>query len=175
MDFEQIKNDLIRDEGLRLKVYHCTAGKLTIGVGRNLEDNWFSSNEVAYLLENLERKKRMSKIPGTVNTVLLDDIIKNGISEKEAFYLLENDINKFAEELFKLLPWVKERSDNLKRVLINMIFNVGSKKLLTFKRTLSLMKEGRYKEASIEMLNSKWANEVGKRAVRLSNLVANEV
>jgi hypothetical protein len=32
----RIKAQLIRHEGLRLKPYRCTAGKLTIGIGRNL-------------------------------------------------------------------------------------------------------------------------------------------
>jgi lysozyme len=33
----RIKAQLVRHEGLRLKPYRCTAGKLTIGIGRNLE------------------------------------------------------------------------------------------------------------------------------------------
>jgi len=34
---EQLKNTVKRHEGLRLKPYHCTAGKLTIGYGINLD------------------------------------------------------------------------------------------------------------------------------------------
>ena len=34
---ERIKAQLVRHEGLRLKPYRCTAGKLTIGIGRNLD------------------------------------------------------------------------------------------------------------------------------------------
>jgi lysozyme len=39
-------------EGERLKPYRCTAGKLTIGVGRNLDDRGISAAESAYLLGN---------------------------------------------------------------------------------------------------------------------------
>lgn len=39
-------------EGERLKPYRCTAGKLTIGVGRNLEDRGITAQESAYLLGN---------------------------------------------------------------------------------------------------------------------------
>ena len=39
-------------EGERLKPYRCTAGKLTIGVGRNLEDRGISREESAMLLAN---------------------------------------------------------------------------------------------------------------------------
>ena len=38
MDMERVRKTLVRHEGLRLKPYRCTAGKLTIGVGRNLDD-----------------------------------------------------------------------------------------------------------------------------------------
>ena len=34
---DRIKEQLVRHEGLRLKPYHCTAGRLTIGYGRNLD------------------------------------------------------------------------------------------------------------------------------------------
>ena len=38
MLIEQLKTDLKADEGLKLKPYTCTANKLTIGIGRNLDD-----------------------------------------------------------------------------------------------------------------------------------------
>ncbi len=34
---DRIKEQLIRHEGLRLKPYRCTAGKLTISIGDNLD------------------------------------------------------------------------------------------------------------------------------------------
>ncbi|WP_025899036.1 glycoside hydrolase family protein [Sneathiella glossodoripedis] len=45
-------DSLVRDEGLRLKPYRCTAGKLTIGVGRNIEDNGITKAEAIILLTN---------------------------------------------------------------------------------------------------------------------------
>lgn len=44
--------DLRRDEGVRLRPYRCTAGKLTIGVGRNLDDTGISAEEAEILLSN---------------------------------------------------------------------------------------------------------------------------
>ena len=43
---------LIADEGLELKPYRCTANKLTIGIGRNLESTGISRDEALYLLNN---------------------------------------------------------------------------------------------------------------------------
>lgn len=51
-DENTLTQELMRDEGVRLKPYRCTAGKLTIGVGRNIEDNGITNDEAAYLLKN---------------------------------------------------------------------------------------------------------------------------
>lgn len=45
-----IQDDLIRDEGVRLKPYKDTVGKLTIGVGRNLDDVGISETEAVNML-----------------------------------------------------------------------------------------------------------------------------
>lgn len=50
MNVEEMKRELIRDEGLRLKPYRCPAGKLTIGVGRNLDDTGITELEAEMLL-----------------------------------------------------------------------------------------------------------------------------
>lgn len=51
-DRQKLIQQLRRHEGERLKPYRCTAGKLTIGVGRNLDDRGISAQESAYLLSN---------------------------------------------------------------------------------------------------------------------------
>lgn len=51
-DRDILMQELIRDEGLRLSPYRCTAGKLTIGVGRNIEDRGITKAEAMYLLNN---------------------------------------------------------------------------------------------------------------------------
>lgn len=52
MNRDRLKKALVRHEGLRLKPYTCTANKLTIGVGRNIQDNGISEAEAMLLLEN---------------------------------------------------------------------------------------------------------------------------
>lgn len=49
MDY--LVEQLVRDEGLRLKPYTDTAGKLTIGVGRNLTDQGITAEEARALLQ----------------------------------------------------------------------------------------------------------------------------
>lgn len=43
---------LINDEGMKLKPYTDTVGKLTIGIGRNLTDVGISNSEALQLLNN---------------------------------------------------------------------------------------------------------------------------
>ena len=52
MDRDALIRQLRLHEGERLKPYRCTAGKLTIGIGRNLEDRGITAAESAYLLGN---------------------------------------------------------------------------------------------------------------------------
>lgn len=52
MDTQQLREQLERHEGLRLKPYKDTVGKLTIGIGRNLDDKGISRKEAFALLDN---------------------------------------------------------------------------------------------------------------------------
>ncbi len=52
MEINKIKTILKEHEGVRKFPYRCPAGKLTIGVGRNLEDVGLREDEIEYLLEN---------------------------------------------------------------------------------------------------------------------------
>lgn len=90
-------------------------------------------------------------------------------SEDEIQLLLTNDIAAVEKELDRKLPWWRELSDARQNVLANMGFNMGVPTLLTFVRTLALVKEGKFAEAADAMLVSKWATQVGMRAVRLAS------
>ena len=52
MNRTELREQLILDEGLRLKPYKDTTGKITIGVGRNLSDVGISMHEAMLLLDN---------------------------------------------------------------------------------------------------------------------------
>jgi lysozyme len=133
LDVATLVAELTRDEGLRLKPYRCTAGKLTVGIGRNLDDR--------------------------------------GISVTEAEFLCHNDVADVITDLDRELPWWRDLDPVRQRVLANMAFNMGIGGLLTFKNTLRLVKDGKYLEASQHMLASKWAGQVGPRALRLAQMM----
>ena len=130
----RIKSQLVRHEGLRLKPYRCTAGKLTIGVGRNLDDC--------------------------------------GISQKEAYALLDNDIRNCEQQLLDEIPVIYGALDEVRQsVILNMCFNLGLKGLLGFSNTLAYIAAGDWERAANGMLASKWAKQVGSRAIELSELM----
>ncbi len=130
----RIKAQLVRHEGLGLKPYHCTAGKLTIGIGRNLDDR--------------------------------------GITQKEAYAMLERDIQDCEQWLIDEISEIYNKLDEVRQsVLLNMCFNLGIKGLLEFKNTLAFIAAGDWERAANGMLASKWAKQVGMRAIELSEMI----
>ena len=131
---DRIKEQLVRHEGLRLRPYRCTAGKLTIGIGRNLDDC--------------------------------------GISQSEAYVMLINDIMNCEKQLQAKIPDIYNGLDEVRKsVLLNMCFNLGINGLLGFKNTLAFVKAGDWERAANNMLVSRWAKQVGRRAIELSELM----
>ncbi len=99
----------------------------------------------------------------------LEDV---GINEEEASFLLQNDIVRASDQLLSYLPWVIEMPEAVQEVLINMCFNLGVSRLLHFKKALAAMKARDWGLAKVEMLDSRWATQVGKRAIELADRVA---
>ena len=134
MNSQALAKAMLRnDEGLRLKPYYCTAVKLTIGYGRNLEDR--------------------------------------GISENEAEVLLENDVSEIHEDLSEIYDFFNTLTPTRQAVLISMAFNLGLNGLNKFRKMIKAIEDNDYAEAASQMLDSRWANQVGKRAQRLSKLM----
>ena len=124
---------LLQHEGLRLKPYRCSAGKLTIGIGRNIEDV--------------------------------------GITEEEALVLLGNDISRVIAELDLNIPAFSNLDEIRKRVLVDMGFNLGIGRLKKFRRMLAALEAGDYAQAAVEMMDSRWARQVGSRAGKLKKMM----
>jgi lysozyme len=99
------------------------------------------------------------------------NIEERGITRAEALYLLQNDINDFKRQLSDRLYWFDNCNEQAQVVLIDMCFNLGLTGLLQFTKTLEHFKNENYRLASEEMLKSKWAQQVGERAVELSNIL----
>ena len=133
--YDNIKEMLIKNEGLVLQVYTCSAGKLTCGVGRNLQDNC--------------------------------------ISEDEAMFMLENDINRVVANLDKMWEVWRSFPVPAQEVCVDMAFQMGIAGFMNFRQTRALMEMGAWLEASEEILRSKYATkDTPNRAARNSRKLA---
>ena len=93
----------------------------------------------------------------------------SGLRPDEIDYLLRNDIADRMQALQKALPWFAKLDQARQGVLINMAFQLGTDGLLAFRQTLGLVRDGKYAEAAVQMLKSKWAtSQTPERAHRLS-------
>lgn len=90
-----------------------------------------------------------------------------GLRHDEIALCLENDITDAEIIARNLAPNFDVLTDDRKAVLVNMAFNLGPN-LGEFRDTLRAVKEGRWADAADSMLQSKWARQVGSRAIRLS-------
>lgn len=119
-----------RHEGFRSKPYLCTAGKTTIGFGRNLDDV--------------------------------------GITEGEASFLLRNDLSHAYRDLITNHSWADELTAPRKEAFINMVFNLGINRFNQFKKMLAAAEREQWDECAVQALDSRWAKQVGKRAVEIA-------
>jgi lysozyme len=100
---------------------------------------------------------------------LIDKRKGGGISQQEAEYLLQNDINGVIQALERQISFWNRLNEPRKAVLMNMAFQMGVGGLMKFKRTLSLIELGEYAEAADNMLTSLWAKQTPKRAQEMAN------
>jgi len=61
----------------------------------------------------------------------------------------------------------------IQHVLLNMMFNMGMTRLAGFKKMLAALDAGDYAEMAVQMMDSKWATQVGPRSTRLRDRVVN--
>lgn len=103
---------------------------------------------------------------------LIDERKGGGLSQEEIMYLLKNDVVKHTKAIASHLWWADHNVIGSVRfaALINMHFQLGDK-LWQFSNTLQLMEEGKWEEASQEMLKSLWAAQTPERAKRISEQV----
>jgi lysozyme len=95
----------------------------------------------------------------------LDDV---GLSDEEINFLLTQDLYRADMTARTLFPGFERLSDARKAVLVNMAFNLGQTRLAGFQRLREAVKEQDWEQAAKEMLDSRWSQQVGQRAVRLA-------
>lgn len=165
MDVEEVSDpviDSIRDrvidhEGKRNTVYKDSRGIPTIGVGFNL--NREDSNALL---------TQVGANPGQIKRG------QSKLSNKQINTLLNKDLKKSKEDAKQLVKNFTSLPREVQGVLIEMVFNLGKFGLAKFKKFLDYINKNDWKKASIEMLDSDWSKQVGRRSKTLSNIISSQ-
>lgn len=88
-----------------------------------------------------------------------------------ALSLLQHRLNLLDEQLAYTVPFYTRLFAVRQDVLCDMAYNLGLAGMLKFRKMLSAVKRGAWDMAAYEMLDSKWAKQVGKRAEELAFLM----
>jgi GH24 family phage-related lysozyme (muramidase) len=140
MDIDKLREELKEDEGCKYEIYLDHLGLPTFGIG-HLVTEW-----------DQEYEKE-------VGTEVSEDRVNN---------CFQVDIWGTINDCKVLYSNFDELPEEVQLILANMMFNLGRPRLTNFVRMREAVNKGDWQEAKIQMLDSKWANQVPNRANRLS-------
>jgi len=152
-DADEFVEMVAKHEGMVLEPYRDSLGISTIGIGRNLEDGGITDVELDYIGKTLEQ------------------VLEQGLTQEEAYYLCRNDISNVEKELLERKPVVNQLDSVRQMCLVDMGFNMGVPSLMKFVKMWGAIEVGDFYEASDQMLDSRWAKQVGRRSEDLSNMM----
>lgn len=106
----------------------------------------------------------------------LEDV---GITPQEAEIMLVTDLNRCLTDLNRLFPDFLGYPQEVKAVLTDLLFNLGTSRFLTFKKFIEAIRQKDYQRACEEMKDSKWYSQVTNRAEEdiriLRSVISNQV
>ena len=94
-----------------------------------------------------------------------------GLSEDEINYLLKNDLERCAAELISEYVWFRTLEGARKDAIMNIFFNLGATRFRGFKNAIAAMENQDYDTAAVEFMDSRWAKQVGGRALELTDII----
>lgn len=142
---DRMKTELFLDEGYSPDPRFC-AGRLTTGVGRDLDGNPLTAAEVAVVGHDGRNKT---------------------ISRGAAAYLLENDIKNIVRRLDAATSRWKTLDEVRRRALVNMTL-AG---LPEIEALLATVEAGDWEAASRTVLDSAWAQQAAHRARKVAHML----
>ena len=146
MNIEKCKAEIKRHEGEVLRIYEDSLGLKTLGVGHLCQP---SDPEYDWEIGTPVSQK-------VVDMYYEDDFTKH-LAEAIHVFGTEDD--------FYNLP------ENIQHVLVNMCFNLGGTRLSKFRNMLEACRAHDWKKMAMEMEDSKWFGQVGRRSLELQKSV----
>ena len=145
MNIEQCKAEIKRHEGEVLEIYMDSLGYKTLGVGHLCQPE-----DPEYSWE--------------VGTAVSQEVV-NMYYESDFDKHLKETMHVIGEEDFKNLPEI------IQRVVVNMCFNLGGTRFSKFKKMLAACRTHDWEEMAVQMEDSRWFRQVGRRSVELQTMV----
>ena len=147
MNIEKLKEQIKRHEGEVLEVYADSLGYLTLGVGHLIQPNDPEHGQPA----------------GTpVSQEVVDKYYEIDFDKH-----LEETKHVIGHDVFDGLP------GEIQEVLVNMCFNLGANRLGKFRNMLNAVEDHDWERMAVEMEDSRWFKQVGRRSVELQEIVRN--
>ena len=130
----------------------------------------------ARLESTLARHEGIRKFPyldseGILTIGVGRNLESRGLSQEEIFVLLANDIAIAKGECLNNVRGFRQLNGPRQEVIVNMVFNLGWPRFRSFRLLRHFLYVQDYDRAADEMLDSKWARQVGKRAEELARVM----
>lgn len=130
-------------------------------------------SEIAQIVEDEGYRAKPYKDSLGKWTIGFGHLIKEGesfddLTPHKAVEMLRKDYAKASEDVDRIYPWA---AGEVRLVLINMTYQLGSNGLSKFEKTIRYLKSNQYDLAAGEMLTSKWAIQTPRRASRLAGRI----
>ena len=128
------------------------------------------------IIKHEGHEARVYKCPNGFDTIGYGFAIKDLFMDKEiADSILDKKIRGILagiEANDDWDQWFWDKPQNVKEVLVNMIYQIGFSGVRKFKKTIQYIKDDNFLLASEEMLDSKWArSDSPNRAKELSDII----
>tara|TARA_R100000808_G_C2155495_1_gene168248 strand:- start:19240 stop:19683 length:444 start_codon:yes stop_codon:yes gene_type:complete len=143
LNIDQLREDLERDEGRVDSIYLDHLGYPTFGIGHLVTEDDPEHGQ-------------------PVDTAVSSDRVES---------VFEEDVQKVCDDCLVLFPDFYDLPEEMQLVVANMMFNMGRTRLSKFKKFIAAVNESDWMEASAQMKDSRWYNQVTKRAQRLRDRV----
>lgn len=99
------------------------------------------------------------------------NIQEKGISPDVMALILEEDLAESIADLKRNISFFSDLPEQIQEALVNLCFNMGIPRLLQFKKTLAYLRDEDFKSAANELLDSRYAAQVGQRAIEISDMI----
>jgi lysozyme len=93
------------------------------------------------------------------------------ISKRVSDLMLEDDIEDAIADCKRNISFFDSLDDDCQEALVNLCFNMGIAKLMQFKKTLAFLQDGNREKAANELLDSRYATQVGYRAIEVASMI----